>query len=290
MSKKKLIQITVIVVAIVIGLLVSWGGSFRGQTLSGFKLFALAVISTYLLQWLIFIPAVLKGTEVFYDLAGGIGFMSATLFLLFTTPEVALLGWILGAMVIIWSSRLSIFLFRRVLKSKGDDRFDTIKQDKLRFFLTWTLQALWVAVTASAAWAAITSGEQITFHWISILGILVWLIGFSIEAIADHQKSAFKANPANQGEFISEGLWARSRHPNYLGEIVLWCGVLLTAAPALEGWQWVVLFSPIVATLLLTKVSGIPLLEKKADERWSGRSDYEEYKRATPVLLFRLGK
>jgi steroid 5-alpha reductase family enzyme len=116
----------------------------------------------------------------------------------------------------------------------------------------------------------------------------VWVFGFAMEAIADYQKSRFNASPANQGKFINTGLWSRSRHPNYFGEIVLWVGVAIIALPVLQGWQWVALISPVFVTLLLTRISGVPLLEKKADEMWGGQEDYEAYKKNTPVLIPRL--
>ncbi len=92
----------------------------------------------------------------------------------------------------------------------------------------------------------------------------------------------FNADPANKGKFISTGLWSKSRHPNYFGEILLWIGVAIVAVPALQGWQWVALISPVFVTLLLTKVSGVPLLEKKSDSKWGGQEDYEAYKKNTP--------
>jgi steroid 5-alpha reductase family enzyme len=100
---------------------------------------------------------------------------------------------------------------------------------------------------------------------------------------ADAQKSRFSANPANKGRFIDTGLWRRSRHPNYFGEIVLWIGIAIAALPVLRGWQWVTIISPAFVTLLLTRVSGIPLLERRADEKWGGQADYEAYKKKTPV-------
>ncbi|MGD8865403.1 MAG: DUF1295 domain-containing protein, partial [Anaerolineales bacterium] len=102
---------------------------------------------------------------------------------------------------------------------------------------------------------------------------------------ADAQKSRFKADPNNEGDFISSGLWAWSRHPNYFGEIMLWIGVALIAAPVLRGWQWVTMISPVFVTLLITQVSGVPMLEKRADETWGGQEDYEQYKKNTPVLI-----
>ena len=123
------------------------------------------------------------------------------------------------------------------------------------------------------------------FGVIGIFGILVWAAGMLIEIVADRQKSAFKSNPDNKGGFISTGLWAWSRHPNYFGEIVLWTGMAIVALPVLHGWQWATLISPVFVAFLLIKVSGIPLLEAKADERWGGDEDYEAYKRNTPVLV-----
>ena len=120
---------------------------------------------------------------------------------------------------------------------------------------------------------------------VAIIGLLIWAAGFGIEAAADLQKSRFRADPANKGTFIHSGLWAWSRHPNYFGEITLWIGVALIALPVLQGWQYVTLISPVFVILLLTRVSGVPLLEKRADEKWGGQEDYEAYKTRTPVLV-----
>jgi steroid 5-alpha reductase family enzyme len=105
------------------------------------------------------------------------------------------------------------------------------------------------------------------------------------DRIADRQKSAFKAQPENKDKFITSGLWSWSRHPNYFGEIVLWFGVTIIALPVLQGWQWVTLISPIFIVILLTKISGVNLLEARADEKWGGQKDYETYKAKTPVLI-----
>jgi steroid 5-alpha reductase family enzyme len=113
----------------------------------------------------------------------------------------------------------------------------------------------------------------------------VWVLGFAIEATADAQKTRFRADPKNKGGFIHTGLWAWSRHPNYFGEITLWIGVAIITLPVLRGWQWVTLISPVFVALLITRVSGIPLLEKRADEKWGGQADYEAYKERTPVLI-----
>jgi steroid 5-alpha reductase family enzyme len=189
------------------------------------------------------------------------------------------------ALVVIWASRLGLFLFRRILRAGKDARFDEIKPSFFRFLNFWTLQGLWVALTLAAAMAAITTTTRKELGWFALAGGLVWVFGFAIEAIADAQKNRFRADPANKGKFIHTGLWAWSRHPNYFGEIVLWIGVAIIALPVLQGWQWVTLISPVFVALLITRVSGVPMLEKKADERWGGQEDYEAYKERTPVLI-----
>ena len=116
-------------------------------------------------------------------------------------------------------------------------------------------------------------------------GFAIVLIAVVGEAIADWQLRRFQRNPANRGKILDSGLWAWSRHPNYFGEIVLWTGIAVMAYPVLTGWQLATLVSPLFVTLLLTKISGIPLLEEAADKKWGGQKEYEEYKRRTSVLL-----
>ena len=192
---------------------------------------------------------------------------------------------IAAVMVIVWALRLGTFLFLRIRRAGSDTRFDEIKTSPLRFFAVWTIQGLWVLLTAAAALAIITTSVRRDLGWLAYTGIVVWLGGFAVEVVADRQKSLFKRDPGNEGRFIATGLWAWSRHPNYFGEITLWTGMALLAIPVLSGWQWVVLVSPLFVTLLLTRISGIPMLEAKADERWSDEPEYRQYKASTPVLI-----
>jgi steroid 5-alpha reductase family enzyme len=120
---------------------------------------------------------------------------------------------------------------------------------------------------------------------VAVVGIIVWIGGFAIEVVADRQKSVFKQDPSNQGRFIKTGLWAWSRHPNYFGEIVLWTGVAIVALPVLSGWRWATLISPLFVILLLTRVSGIPMLEARAEERWGDEEEFRRYTKDTPVLI-----
>ena len=112
-----------------------------------------------------------------------------------------------------------------------------------------------------------------------------WVSGFAIEVIADQQKKKFRRESKNKGKFIHTGLWAWSRHPNYFGEIILWIGVAVIALPVLSGWRWVALISPIFVTILLTRISGIPILERRAETQWGGKDDYKTYAANTPMLL-----
>lgn len=273
---------------VALGALLALAGSHHGATLGGFPLFALAVLTAFAVQWAAFVPAFIGQTEAFFDLTGSLTYVTVTAGLIVLTPHRDARAVILGALVVMWALRLGPFLFRRVRRSGSDDRFDEIKPSLPRFLTVWTVQGLWITFTAMAAWVGITSSRRAELDAFAVVGVLVWAVGFTLEVVADLQKSRFRADPDNAGRFISTGLWSRSRHPNYFGEILLWLGVAVIAVPVLTGWQWVVLASPVFVTLLLTKVSGVPLLERKADARWGGQPDYEEYKRTTPVLVPRL--
>jgi steroid 5-alpha reductase family enzyme len=277
--------IIAVAIAIVVGALISLAGSDGGDRIGSLPLFALCGALAFAINWVAFIPAALRQTEHFYDLVGGITYVSIIAVAVLFASELDLRATLVAAMVLVWALRLSLFLFRRIAKAGKDDRFDQIKTRPLRFLMAWTLQGLWVLLTAAAALAVITGGAREPLGVIGIAGIGIWAAGMLIEIAADRQKSNFKANPDNAGRFINIGLWAWSRHPNYFGEIVLWTGMAIVAIPVLQGWQWATLISPVFVAFLLIKVSGIPLLEAKADRRWGGEDDYEEYKRRTPVLV-----
>lgn len=279
---KILIAITI---ALVLGTLISLAGSDNGDTFNGLPVFAICGALAFAINWLVFIPSALARTEHYYDLTGGVTYIATTAVAVYLSGPLDLRAMLVAGMVAVWSFRLATFLFMRISKDGKDSRFDDIKNRPLRFLMAWTLQGLWVLLTAAAAWAVITGGTRVPLGVVGIIGILIWAAGFLIEIVSDRQKSAFKANPDNKGKFINVGLWAWSRHPNYFGEIVLWIGMAIVAIPVLQGWQWATLISPFFVTFLLTKVSGVPMLEEKSDERWGGQEDYEAYKANTPVLI-----
>ena len=278
-------------ILILIGFLVALAGSQDGTLIVGIPIFALSVGLAFLIQWIVFIPAYIFQTEKYFDITGGMTYITVTALALcfsrYSTPLDAR-SILLAALVIIWAVRLGSFLYYRIRKAGKDDRFDEIKPNFFRFLNAWTIQGLWITFTAAAALVAITTTTRKELDAFAVLGLLIWIFGFIFEVIADSQKSRFNADPSNKGKFIQSGLWSRSRHPNYFGEIVLWIGIAIIAAPVLQGWQWVAMISPVFVTFLLTRVSGVPQLQKKAEEKWGGQEDYEAYKKNTPVLIPRL--
>ena len=275
-----------LVMVYLLAIAMAWAGSQGGASAAGLPVFAWCALLAFVLQWLAYIPAYLRQTERFYDLTGSITYISGTLLALALCSATDARSLLLAGFILVWAVRLGSFLFRRISDDGSDSRFDRIKPDPLRFFMTWSLQGLWVLLTAACAWAAITAAP-VPLSVLDIPGLALWLCGFFVEVSADRQKRRFRAE-SGPDAFIQTGLWARSRHPNYFGEIVLWLGIALLALPALQGWQLATLVSPLFVFLLLTRVSGIPLLEKKADRKWGGQADYEAYKARTPVLVPRL--
>ncbi|MFM8877224.1 MAG: DUF1295 domain-containing protein [Anaerolineae bacterium] len=281
-TKRSLIGI-IIVLLIAAGL--AFAGSQGGVTINGFPLYALCVMLAFVIQWVAFIPAYLNQTESFFDLTGGLTYIIVNVTAVALSGEVDARSYLLLGIIMVWAIRLASFLFMRIRAAGEDRRFREIKPSFPRFLLTWTIQGLWVSFSVAAGLAAITSTVRVGLDAFAVVGFIVWLIGFGIEVTADRQKTAFNSMPANKGKFINTGLWSWSRHPNYFGEIVLWIGVAIIALPVLRGWQWATLISPIFIILLLTRLSGVPLLEKRADEKWGGQPDYEAYKAGTSVLV-----
>ncbi len=280
-----------IIASIVLGALVGWAGSDDGEFLSGNSLrtFTALVAIAFIIQWIVFVPSFIKRTEHYYDLTGSITYISVTLIALLTATDRDTRTIIIAVLILAWAGRLGSFLFARVKKAGKDGRFDRIKHDPFAFLMFWTIQGLWVTFTAAAALAAMTSGAKTDFGIVSLIGLIIWIVGFAIEVVSDRQKTAFRADPANAGRFITEGLWAKSRHPNYFGEFTLWVGMAIIALPALQGWQYITLLSPVFVFVLLNRISGVPALEARADKKWGGEPDYEAYKANTPVFFPKLG-
>ena len=272
---------------IVLSILV-FGISFFVATLTKLEIVENAILLAFLIHWLFFIPAFLLKTEKFFDLTGSLTYISIMVYVVYTKNNLQeqLGSIILASLVILWAVRLGSFLFLRIKKAGEDKRFREIKTSFARFFLLWTISGMWVSFCSMCALTAIASNDGVVVNNIFYIGLVTFIIGLSIEIIADSQKTKFRKDPKNKDKFINEGLWAKSRHPNYVGEITLWAGVAIMSFSSLEGSQYISLISPIFTYLLLVYVSGVPQLTASGQKKWGHLESYQDYIKNTPTLIF----
>lgn len=285
MSKKSVQSLVYSGVILLIGGAIAWAGSQGGATVGGWPVFALCAGISFALNALVFIHAFRARTERFFDLTGSLTYLTLLTSALLLSGDIGARDVLLAGMVGFWAIRLGSFLFARVRRDGSDGRFDRVKSRPAQFFMWWMLQGLWVLLTAACTLAAISSKASPPLGLVAMVGLGLWLFGQIIEIISDQQKKAFRERPENQGRFITSGLWAFSQHPNYLGEIILWVGIAITALPALSGWQFVTLISPIFVFILLTRISGIPILEARAARQWGNEREFQGYLERTPILF-----
>ena len=255
----------------------------------GLPAVAWCAIIVFGIQWLSWIPASVGQTERFYDLTGGMTYLVVVAFSLWVGSEPEGIGsreLLISALVAMWSIRLSGFLFLRIHHKGKDGRFDDLKTSPVRFLVPWTLQGLWIFLTANVV-IVINSqtGPSPPLGIWDVIGLLIWILGFGIEVLADMQKTRFNSNPENEGRWIDQGLWSLCRHPNYLGETLLWTGIAVFGVSCLEGFEWVSWISPVFVYLLLTKVSGIPILDRRALSKWGDDPEYQEYRERVPAMI-----
>ena len=260
--------------------------SYSIAYLTGIEVVENAVLLSFIIQWVLFIPAYLLQTEKFFDISGSITYISVVIYCFLNNYDplfVNIGNIILSIIVIIWALRLGSFLFIRIKKAGEDIRFREIKKSPSRFFMTWTLQGMWVSLCSACALAGIAKGIIINNYF--YCGLAIFLIGFILEIVADTQKTKFRSNPKNKDKFINSGLWKFSRHPNYMGEILLWLGISIISLSSLEGLELTTLISPFFTYLLLVYVSGIRILEYNGDKKWGHLDSYKTYKKNTPRLI-----
>ena len=285
------VRLTSIVLVVVLGAAVSLVSATQGGAADyqGISMVAFSAILCFGIQMTAWVPASFLQTERFYDLTGGLTYIIlaiATLMLGAKEEGPSTRELIVTVLVIIWAIRLSSFLFLRIHHTGKDGRFDDLKTSPVRFLIPWSLQGLWIFVTMNVVIVinsqAGTSPELTAWD---AMGVVLWTVGFCVEVVADRQKSAFNAKPENEGRWIDEGLWSISRHPNYLGEILLWSGIALFGVPCFSGLEWAAWASPVFVYLLLTKVSGVPILDRRGLEKWGEEPEYLEYRSSTPMLF-----
>ena len=236
------------------------------------------------LNMLMFIPAYFFRTDKLTDISYALSFI-VSLLIIMPWSQLQLPVTILVVMIALWAGRLGAYLLIRIHKMKKDSRFDVMRQHPWQFVRFWLLQGLtvWIVLMPSIYFISINPAQMSTLTY---FGLALFLLGLLIEAVADYQKYVFINQPSNQGQWIATGLWKYSRHPNYLGEIIVWIGVYLYCFTNLTPIiQIIGLISPLYIASLIIFVSGIPLLEKSADARWGNNPQYQSYKNNTGVLL-----
>ncbi len=226
----------------------------------------------------------LKNSSI-VDIFWGTGFVVAGWVYFILTPDGYLARKLLiMVLVTIWGLRLSIHILRRNWGKPEDFRYQVWRKEAGQawwwrsFFKVFLLQGFLLWIISIPLLAAQSSPLPSHLTILDYLGALVWLIGFFFESMGDHQLSKFRANPANKGKVLDTGVWHYTRHPNYFGDSAQWWGYYLIAAAA-GGW-WTI-FSPIIMTLFLLKVSGVALLEKTLETR----PGYKEYIEETSAFI-----
>ena len=269
----------------------SFAISYGIAHLTGSVIVKNAVLLAYAIHWIAYIPAYVFQTEKFYDLTGSVTYLSVVWFVFLSTYQSISLNFgnlILVLLISIWTIRLGLFLFMRIHKAGEDKRFRTIKTSASQFFMTFTISGLWVTLCSMCALVAISSPEGLVMNALTYVGIILFIIGFGIEIVADNQKTAFRSIEANKDSFITSGLWSKSRHPNYFGEVLLWFAIAVISFSSLEGLQLITLISPIFTYILLVYVSGVRMLEDMNDKKWADDEQYKSYKKNTPMLFPKL--
>lgn len=248
--------------------------------------FLIVFLVIFILQGLFFIYAVIKKTDIVTDLSYGLTFViGAFASLLLGYSYISTFKWLLFFLITLWGIRLAGFLFVRILKMGKDSRFDEIREVPLKFVSFWILQAITVFIILLPSIYTLLLPINMEMNIFSYIGFLIAILGILVESVSDMQKFVFKSKEGNKGEWISSGLWKYSRHPNYLGEILMWFGVFIYVLPYLNGLAIFTFISPVYITYLLLFVTGVAKLEKEYKERYKGNSQFKEYVRSTGVLL-----
>ena len=271
--------------ALVAGAIIAAAGSDGTARLAGLPVLAICIAAAFAIQWVGFLFAWTRRTERFYDLTGSLTFVTLASLSLAASGQPDARAMVIAILVGVWAVRLGAFLTLRIGKDGFDRRFTRIKTSFSAFLMTWTLQGLWVSVSFAAGLAAIAASSRVHADGFLVAGVLLWVLGFAIETSADAQKRRFRSDQKNTGQFIRSGLWAWCRHPNYFGEILLWTGIAVAAWPALSGWAHLTLVSPVFVWALLTRISGVPMLEASAERRWGTDPAYLAYRDRTPCIV-----
>jgi steroid 5-alpha reductase family enzyme len=234
---------------------------------------------------IMFLVAFQYRSDKLTDISYAVSFISLDIMALYGGKAYNKFSIILFLLVILWAVRIGSFLLYRILKVGKDKRFDQLRDSFVGFGKFWLGQAITAWVLMLPVTISLYKGYA-NLRALIYIGVVIWLIGLIIETAADTQKIKFKNNPKNKDKWINNGIWSYSRHPNYFGEIAIWAGIYVYAFPALSYPQRLIcLASPLLITLVLRYVSGVPILEKSADKKWGKDSAYKSYKSRTNLII-----
>jgi steroid 5-alpha reductase family enzyme len=243
----------------------------------------LAILAAMFVLWLASLA--LKNSSI-VDIFWGLGFVLVNWVYFALTPKGAEeRKWLISVLVSIWGLRLSFYILWRNWGRPEDFRYQSWRKDAgaewwwRSFFKVFLLQGLLLWVISIPLLAAQVASQPASLQVLDYLGLAIWMIGFFFEFMGDMQLARFKLTPTNKGKVLSYGVWRFTRHPNYFGDSAQWWGYFLIAVSA-GGW-WA-LFSPLMMTLLLLKVSGVALLEKTLKET---KPQYKEYIELTSAFF-----
>jgi steroid 5-alpha reductase family enzyme len=243
----------------------------------------LAAVGFMAFVWLLSLPT--KNASL-ADIFWGLGFVLLAWLSFFGAGGYLGRKLLLTLLTSAWGLRLSLHIAWRNWGHGEDRRYQAWRAKRgasfwwVSLFTVFLIQAVLLWFVSLAVQIGQISPTPAHLTGLDLLGSLVWVAGFTFEAVADWQLARFKADPANRGKVMNQGLWRYSRHPNYFGESLIWWGLFLIALATPHGW-WA-LISPLVITFLLLKVSGVTLLEKDIVER---RPEYREYLETTSAFI-----
>ncbi len=244
--------------------------------------FLAVIITAYMFFW--FMLSIIKKRNDVADIAWGLGFSLIAVLSFYRYDFNFDRGLLVTILVFLWAIRLSAHIYFRNKGKKEDYRYKKWREEWGRFFYVrsflqvFLLQGfLMLTISSSIIITNIYRGGPL--NWLDFLGILIWVVGFFFELIGDLQLSRFLSNPLNKGKIIKSGLWKYTRHPNYFGEVIQWWGLWIIALSVPYGYLSII--GPLVITILILKVSGIPMLEKKMKEN----PEFQEYKKRTSAFF-----
>jgi len=249
------------------------------------NLILISLILIFSIQNFFSIFSVIFKTDLFFDFVGSGTFFLVVFWSMISSPNIDSNKIIISLLILIWSLRLGYFLTSRRVSRGKDKRLMKIFNNHGGTFMAWNVQGFWIFCCLLSSLNSIYSENIFKFGLLQWSGLLIWIIGFLIEVISDQQKKVFNKKNTDKSRFISSGLWSISRHPNYLGEIILWLGIFIISFAYLGNWSYLSVISPISIIIILRFVSGVPQLEKNAIKKWGDNKEYKKYIDETPILF-----